>query len=110
MAPPVQQTLSILAALRSRRYRVASAVLVAFVFLAQALLIVHRIDHSRPQHGAVCALCVAADHSAAPSFAIAVALSPLAPDTVLASIRPLATAPAILSYRSRAPPPERYRA
>jgi hypothetical protein len=108
MAAPVQQ--AFLAAIRSRRHRVASVVLLAFVLLAQAALIVHRIDHSRPEHGAACALCVAADHAPAPSHHAPVALSPLVPDTVSASIRPLATALVILSYRSRAPPPEHHRA
>jgi len=89
---------------------VASIALLAFVVLAQALLVVHRIDHSRPEHGAACALCVAADHSAAPNIATAVALSPLVPDTVLASIRTLTAALVIPSYRSRAPPPEHHRA
>ena len=110
MAPPVQQALSFLAALRSRRVRVASLVLLACILLAQTLLVVHRIEHGRPEHGAVCALCVAADHAAAPSHQAAVAISPLVPDTVSASIPPLAAALVILPYHSRAPPPEHPRA
>jgi len=86
---------------------VASLVLLAYMLLAQTLLIVHRIDHSRPEHGAVCALCVAADHAAAPSRQAVVAVSPLVPDTVSASTPPLAAALVILSYRSRAPPGHR---
>jgi predicted acyltransferase len=107
MTSPVQQAPSLLAALRLRRFRAASLVLLAAVLLAQTALVVHRIDHARPEHGAVCALCVAADHQAAPSHHAAVATSPLLPDFVPASIRPLAAAPALLSYRSRAPPEHR---
>ena len=110
MAAPVQQALSFLAALRSRRYRVVSLVVLACIWLAQTLLVAHRIEHSRPEHSAVCALCVAADHAAAPSRQAVVAVSPLVPDTVSASTPPLAAALVILSYRSRAPPPEHHRA
>ena len=108
MARPVLQAL--LPALRSRRHRAASVVLLALILLAQSLLIVHRIDHSRPEHGAACALCVAADHSAAPSHATAVALTPSVPDAVSANLRSLTAALVILSYRSRAPPGHRYQA
>jgi predicted metal-binding membrane protein len=110
MGAPGQQAQPFVAALRSRRYRAASAVLIAFILLAQALLVVHRIDHSRPEHGAACALCVAADHSPAPTHEAAVALSPSAPDTVSACTRTLTTALLVLCYHSRAPPPDRYQA
>jgi hypothetical protein len=109
MTSPVQQAPSLLAALRLRRFRAASLVLLACILLAQTLLVVHRIDHARAEHGAVCALCVAADHQAAPSHHAAVATSPLLPDFVPASIRALAAAPTLLSYHSRAPPTERHR-
>jgi hypothetical protein len=107
MTSPVQPAPSFLATLRSRRFRVASLVLLAYLLLAQTLLVVHRVDHSRPEHGTVCALCVAADHAAVLGHQAAVATSPSVPDTVSASIRPLAAALVILSYRSRAPPGHR---
>lgn len=110
MAPSVQQALPFVAALRSRRFRVPSLVLLAFILLAQTALIVHRIDHARAEHGAVCALCVAADQAAAPSHVAPVALAPLVPDTVTASMPTLAAALVVLPYRSRAPPPEHRRA
>ena len=110
MAAQVQQALSFLAGLRSRRHRVASLVLLALVLLTHTLLVVHRIDHSRAEHGVPCALCVAADHTAAPSHEAVVAIAPLQPDSVVASVRAPATALVILSYRSRAPPPTHHRA
>jgi len=106
MVAPVHKTLSFLAGLRSRRQGLASLVLLGWVLLGQTLLIVHRIDHSRVEHGVTCTLCVAADHSAAPSHAAVVALPVAQPDSVVASVTELTAAIVILSYRSRAPPPE----
>ena len=108
MARPAQQ--AFLAQFRWRRYREASIALLAFVVLAQALLVVHRIDHSRPEHGAACALCVAADHSSAPTHEAPVAQSPSMPDTVSACTRTLTTALVVHYYHSRAPPPDRCQA
>jgi len=109
MASPIQQALKFLATVRSRRYRAAKLVLLASIVLAQAALIVHRIDHSRAGHGVVCALCVAADHAPAPSHQAALAAPSFAPDKPQASIRALAAAPFIPSYHSRAPPVKPYR-
>ena len=110
MAAPVQQALSFLAGLRSRRYRVARLALLASVLLAQALLVVHSLDHNRAEHGVPCVLCAAADHAAPPSHETTVAIAPLQPDSVVASTRAPVVALVILRYRSRAPPPEHLRA
>jgi hypothetical protein len=110
MLPSVRQALPFVAALRSRRFRVPSLVLLALMLLAQTALIVHRIDHARAEHGAVCALCVAADQAAAPSHVAPVALSPPVPDTATASVPTPAAARVVLPYRSRAPPQGPHRA
>ena len=110
MAAPVQKALSLLAGLRSRRRRVAGFVLLGWLLLAQTLLIAHRIDHSRAEHGVTCTLCVAADHSAAPSQQTVVTLPRVQPDSVVASVPQPTAALVVLPYRSRAPPAEHHRA
>lgn len=99
-----RNAISVLAtSLGSRRRRPALLALLAFLLLAQTLLVVHRIDHNNAQHNA-CALCAAADHSAALPGAAAHALVPSVPEPV-ASVVAESTQPAlIVSYRSRAPP------
>ncbi|HEX5047123.1 MAG TPA: hypothetical protein VFX89_08395 [Gammaproteobacteria bacterium] len=79
--------------------------LLAVLLAAQALLVVHRIDHASAGHEAACALCVAADHAAGP-------LADHVPTIVYAGSMPVAArlaerAPASIllhAYRSRAPP------
>lgn len=110
MATPVHNALSFLARLRCRRQRIGSLVLLGWVLLGQALLVVHRIDHSRVEHGVTCTLCVAADHSTAPSHQAVVALRVQEPDSVATSATRPPAALVILSYQSRAPPPEHRRA
>jgi hypothetical protein len=95
-----------LQAARSRVPRRGAGVflLLAWVFLSQTLLIVHRIDHAKKPEGVTCTLCVAADHQAAAVAEAAHAIH--APDTafVASSISGAPRAPSLLSYRSRAPP------
>jgi len=91
-------------------HRAVGLALLGWVLLTQTLLIVHRIDHNRVEHGVTCTLCVAADHSAAPSHAIVVALPVSQPESVATSAAQPATALATLPYQSRAPPPEHRRA
>jgi len=110
MAAPVRKALSLLAGFRSRRRRVAGFVLLGWLLLAQTLLIAHRIEHGRAEHGVTCTLCVAADHSAAPNQQTVVALPRLQPDSVVASETRPTAALVILPYRSRAPPVEYRRA
>ena len=71
--------------------------------LAQTLLVVHRVDHNNAQHNA-CAVCVAADHSAALPSAAVHALVPSVPEPVSAVVAESALPALIVSYRSRAPP------
>jgi len=79
-------------------------VLLAWLVLAQALLVVHRVDHSVTQHGDVCVLCLAADHSTGPpsepSFPVLEGASVEVPAPAVVAA-PVVT---VLHYRSRAPP------
>jgi len=95
----------LLARVRARRHRVGIVALLAALFVAQALLIVHRIDHASVAHETACALCVAADHAAAPVAAPMAAIvhgGPLPAPSLLVECEPAPVL--ILSYRSRAPP------
>jgi len=82
-----------------------SLVLLIWLVLTQALLVVHRVDHSVTQHGDVCVLCLAADHSTGPpgepSFPVLEGASVEVPAPVVVAA-PVVT---VLHYRSRAPPP-----
>ena len=78
--------------------------LLGWVLLAQTALVVHRIDHNAAGHNAVCATCVAADQSADASSAPLLINIPLAPTPVATSVAESAGTPALISYRSRAPP------
>jgi len=99
-----RNAVSVLAtSLNSRRRRPALLALLAFLLLAQTLLVVHRVDHNNAQHN-TCALCVAADHSAALPSAAAHALVPSVPEPVSAVVAESARPALIVSYRSRAPP------
>jgi len=94
-----------LAGFRSRKHRVPIVALFAWLFVAQALLIVHRIDHASAGHDVACALCAAADHSGGPIVEPIRAIAPPTPAPAVSHIVERA-APFILvlSYRSRAPP------
>jgi len=96
--------LMLLARLRARRQGSASLMLLASILIAQTALVVHRIDHNAAEHTTVCAACVAADHSANAGSAPAFASTPQAPTPVATSVTESAGMPAILCYRSRAPP------
>jgi hypothetical protein len=99
-----RNAISVLAtSLSSRRWRPALLALLAFLFLAQTLLVVHRIDHTTAQHTA-CALCVAADHSAAPPVAAVHALALSPPEPVSFAVADSARPALIVAYRSCAPP------
>lgn len=99
-----RNAVSVLAtSLNSRRRRPAWLALFALLLLAQTLLVVHRVDHNNAQHNA-CALCVAADHSAALPSAAVHALVPSVPELVSAVVAESAHPALIVSYRSRAPP------
>ena len=99
-----RNAISVLAtSLQVRRRRPALLALLALLLFAQTLLVVHRVDHTNAQHNA-CALCVAADHSAALPVAAAHALVPSVPQPVAAVVAEAAHAALIVSYRSRAPP------
>jgi hypothetical protein len=89
--------------LNERRRRPVLLALLAFLLFAQTLLVVHRIDHNNSQHNA-CALCVAADHSAAMPAAAVHALIPSAPELVSFAVAKSAHPALIVAYRSRAPP------
>jgi len=102
--PRSRNAISVLAtSLSSRRRRPALLVLLAFLVFAQTLLVVHRIDHNNAQHNA-CAVCVAADHSAAMPAAAAHALVPSVPEPISFAVAKSVHPALILSYRSRAPP------
>jgi hypothetical protein len=96
-------------ALRARRRRPAFLALLAFVLLAQAALVVHRIDHNAASHNTLCAACVAADQSADVGATPFVASVPQAPTPIASALGEAAGTPALVSYRSRAPP-ESFRA
>lgn len=85
-----------------------SIVLLVWLVLMQALLVVHRVDHSVRQHGDVCVLCLAADHSTGPPsepgfLALEGAKVEVPTPAVVAA--PVVT---VLHYRSRAPPTLRF--
>ena len=96
--------LNALARLRERRRGPASLILLAWVLLAQTALVVHRIDHNAAHHNTVCAACVAADQSADAGSAPVFISIPQAPTPVATSVTESAGTPALVSYRSRAPP------
>ena len=75
-----------LAGFRSRRHRAPILALFAWLFVAQALLIVHRIDHASAGHDVACALCVAADHSAGPIVKPIRAIAPPVPASAISHI------------------------
>ena len=93
-----------LARLRARRRGSASLVLLGWLLLAQTALVVHRIDHNAADHSAVCAACVAADQSADAGSAPVFISIPQAPTPLATSVAESAGTPALVSYRSRAPP------
>src|SRR5690349_2074462 len=95
---------SLFAWLRARRRRAAAIGLLAWLLLAQTALVVHRIDHGTAEHRASCALCIAADHAAAPTPE---PLRPLVPEKPApVAFDAVGSAPVVLTlaYRSRAPP------
>jgi len=104
MPRPSRNAISVLAtSLGSRRRRPAVLALLAFLLLAQTLLVVHRIDHTNAQHSA-CAVCVAADHSAALPGAAVHAFAPSVPEPVSSVVAESTHPTLVVSYRSRAPP------
>ena len=99
-----RNAISVLAtSLSMRRRRPALLVLLAFLLLAQTLLVVHRVDHNNAQHNAW-ALCVAADHSAALPATAVHAFVPSVPEPASSVVAESAHPALIVSYRSRAPP------
>ena len=99
-----RNAISVLAtSLSTRRRRPALLALLAFLLLAQTLLVVHRIDHNNVQHNA-CALCVAADHSTAMPAAAVHALVPSVPEPASFAVAKSTRSALIVAYRSRAPP------
>ena len=96
--------LTLLERLRAPRRRLASLMLLASVLLAQTALVVHRIDHNAADHGTLCAACVAADQSADAGGAPVFVSLPQAPTPVATSVTESAGTPALVPYRSRAPP------
>jgi hypothetical protein len=84
-------------------------VLLACVLLAQAALVVHRIDHNAARHNTPCAACVAADQSADAGDAPVFASVPQTPVPIVSALGLSAETPALVAYHSRAPP-ERSRA
>jgi hypothetical protein len=105
MARPFDKALlKLLARLRARRSGPASLMLLGWVLLAQTALVVHRIDHNAADHNTICAACVAADQSANAGSAQVFVSIPQAPMPVATSVAESAGTPALVSYRSRAPP------
>jgi hypothetical protein len=96
--------LTLLARLRAPRRGSASLMLLGWVLLAQTALLVHRIDHNATDHNSVCAACVAADQSADAGNPPVFVSIPQAPTPVATSLTESAGTPALVSYRSRAPP------
>lgn len=95
---------TLLARLRARRRSATSLVLLGWVLVAQAALVVHRIDHNAAIHNAVCAACVAADQSADAGAPLHFAAVPQAPAPLASALHESAGTPVRVSYRSRAPP------
>jgi hypothetical protein len=94
--------------LRLRRRRPALLALLASVLVAQAALVVHRIDHNAASHSAFCAACVAADHAANSGSTPALAIVPQAPARIAVTRGEPATTTVLHAYRSRAPPDRSY--
>jgi hypothetical protein len=78
--------------------------LLAWLLVAQTALVVHRIDHNAAEHNTVCAACVAADQSADAASAPLFVSIPQSPMPVATSVLESAGTPALVPYRSRAPP------
>jgi hypothetical protein len=105
MAVSRASAVSLLPGLRARRQRVRVLALLAWLLVAQALLIVHRVDHARASHDAACALCVAADHTAGPIAEPVHAIAYSSPPPLAAqAVEDSTPAVFVPSYRSRAPP------
>jgi len=103
MAGSIQTALSSLGA-RLRKRRAVLIVLFGWLLLAQTLLVVHRIDHAKAEHGVLCALCSAADHSAGSAVEIVHSIAPQTPAPVAATVDVSLPVAVASSYRSRAPP------
>ncbi len=99
-----QQLLSFGAAVRQRRHRAALLALLAWLLLAQSLLIVHGIDHVKAERGAPCALCMASDHLAGGATPSTHYIPPQAPEVVASTVRGSVAVAFRAVYRSRAPP------
>jgi hypothetical protein len=96
--------LTLLARLRARRRGATSLALLGWLLVAQAALVVHRIDHNAADHNAPCAACVASDQSGDVGPAPIAAAVPQAPTPVAPAVAESAGTPTLVSYRSRAPP------
>jgi hypothetical protein len=80
-------------------------VLLGWLLLAQALLVVHTIDHAKTENGPPCALCVAGDHLAGGVEPLAQPLPPPTPEAVATAVSGSTAVAFRAAYRSRAPPP-----
>jgi hypothetical protein len=96
--------LKLLARFRAPRRGPASLLLLGWVLLAQTALVVHRIDHNAADHNTLCAACVAADQSANTGSAPVFVSVPQAATPVATTVAESAGTPALVVYRSRAPP------
>jgi hypothetical protein len=101
---PRRLSLLHIARTRAPRGAAATVVLLAWVFLTQTLLIVHRIEHSNAVEAVTCALCVAADRLAADVPDTPHAIDGPDAASVELNVSAILGIPALVSYRSRAPP------
>ena len=85
--------------------RTAIFAFLVWIVLGEVGAIVHRVNHeTSPQHVGTCALCVAADHFAAPITEHAPLFIPFTPALEPADLARAHLAPVTHPYRSRAPP------
>jgi hypothetical protein len=93
---------------RARRHRFAVASLLGLIVLAQAGLVVHRIQHAATANNLTCALCAAADHVPAPAGTVlhCAALFMLVERQSFTALLPVVVR-FELPYQTRAPPRRR---
>jgi hypothetical protein len=105
MATSVERTLlELLRGLRAGRHRFAVIAIVGWVVAAQALLVVHGIEHSNAESSISCPLCAAAHHGAAMATVPQFPVVRTPPEPPVAAVAVSWAGDVLPSYRSRAPP------
>jgi hypothetical protein len=88
---------------RDRRGLIVFA-LFGLLLVAQAVLVIHSIDHAGKAASIDCALCLAADHPSAPAAQILPLIAVLTAEPSWSDSRTLPVSVTFTPYHSRAPP------